>query len=310
MTRPGPRPVQTAAAMSGAVDLSALKARTEAPPASPGSDGGSGGAVVEVTEANFQAEIVDRSMQTLVIVDLWASWCEPCKQLSPVLERLAVASGGAWTLAKVDVDAHPRVAELFEVKSLPTVVAIAGGQPVQAFSGAQPEAQIKQWIDGLLSALKDQLAGAAPEQSEEAVAEEEQSDPRFVAAEQALEAGDLDAAVDAYQQILDAEPGNVDAAAAQAQVRFMARLESLPADAVARADAAPGDIPAQLAAADAELAEQQIEQAFTRLVDAVRRSADDDRDVLRARLLSLFELFKPGDPMVVAARRKLASALY
>ena len=309
MTRPGARPVQTAAAMSGAFDLSALKARAEAPPASSG-PAGAGGAVVEVTEATFQTEIVDRSMQTLVVVDLWASWCEPCKQLSPVLERLAAASGGAWTLAKVDVDAHPRVAELFEVKSLPTVVAIAGGQPVQAFSGAQPEAQIKQWIDGLLSALKDQLAGAAPDQPQEAVPEEEQSDPRFVAAERALEAGNLDGAVDAYQQILDAEPANVDAAAAQAQVRFMARIESLPADAVARADAAPGDVAAQLAAADAEIAAQQIAQAFTRLVETVRRSNAEDKDVVRARLLSLFELFEPGDPIVVAARRKLASALY
>jgi putative thioredoxin len=300
--------------MSGAVDLSALKARSEAATAP---SGVSGGAVIEVTEANFQAEIVDRSMQTLVIVDLWASWCEPCKQLSPVLERLAAAGGGAWTLAKVDVDAHPRIAELFEVKSLPTVVAIAGGQPVQAFSGAQPEAQITQWIAGLLSALKDQLPGTAAPQAAEEDDAAPPADPRFVAAEQALEAGDFDAAITAYQQILDVEPGNVDAAAAQAQVRFMARIESLPDDAVARADAAPTDIPAQLAAADAEIAAQQVEAALSRLVDTVRRiaaagtdSAAADKDTVRSRLLSLFELFEPGDPMVVAARRKLASALY
>ncbi|MEO9223086.1 MAG: tetratricopeptide repeat protein [Mycobacteriaceae bacterium] len=292
--------------MSGAVDLSALKAKAEAPAAPSGSPHSS---VVDVTEATFQAEIVDRSMQTLVVVDLWASWCEPCKQLSPVLERLAAASGGAWVLAKVDVDAHPRIAELFEVKSLPTVVAIAGGQPVQAFSGAQPEAQIKQWIAGLLTALKDQLTDPVADPPESG-AEQEVADPRFEAAEQALQAGDFDTAIGAYQNILDAEPSNADAAAGQAKVRFLLRLQALPADVIARADAAPEDIDAQLAAADAEVSSQQVEAAFTRLVSTVRRSTAGDKDRVRARLLSLFELFEPGDPLVVAARRKLASALY
>ena len=298
--------MQAAAAMSGAVDLSALKAKTEAAAAPAGA---TNSAVVEVTDANFQAEIVDRSMQTLVIVDLWASWCEPCKQLSPVLERLAAASGGAWVLAKVDVDAHPQIAELFEVKSLPTVVAIAGGQPVQAFAGAQPEAQIKQWIAGLLTALKDQLPGSdtSPPETEP---EQAAADPRFDAAEQAVQAGDFDSAIRAYQQILDAEPSNADAAAAQAQVRFMVRIHALPADVIARADAAPDDIDAQLGAADAEITGQQVEAAFTRLVATVRRSSAADKDRVRSRLLSLFELFEPGDPLVVAARRKLASALY
>ena len=292
--------------MSGAVDLSALKAKAEAPAAPAGSTNSS---VIDVTEATFQAEIVDRSMQTLVVVDLWASWCEPCKQLSPVLERLAAASGGAWVLAKVDVDAHPRIAELFEVKSLPTVVAIAGGQPVQAFSGAQPEAQIKQWIAGLLTALKDQLTDPVADPPESG-GQEEEADPRFDAAEQALQAGDFDTAIGAYQNILDAEPSNTEAAAGQAQVRFLLRLQSLPADVIARADAAPQDIDAQLAAADAEVSSQQVEAAFTRLVSTVRRSTAEDKDRVRARLLSLFELFEPGDPLVVAARRKLASALY
>lgn len=306
MTRPGSRPVP-AAAMSGAVDLSALKARAVAPPAAAGPQSS---AVVDVTEASFQAEVVDRSMHTLVLVDLWATWCEPCKQLSPVLERLAAASNGAWVLTKVDVDANPRIADLFEVKSIPTVVAIAEGQPVQAFAGAQPEPQIKQWIEGLLDTLKDQLsgAGAAGQQGAEPV--EAPEDPRFVAAEQAVDAGDFVAAEAAYQQILDAEPANAEAAAARAQVRFMARIDNVRPDAVARADAAPADVEAQLAAADAELAAQQIEAAFTRLVDAVRRGSPEDKDLVRARLLSLFDLFEPGEPLVVAARRKLATALY
>ena len=293
--------------MSGAVDLSALKARADSPPATAGT---SSAAVVDVTEATFQAEVVDRSMRSLVIVDLWASWCEPCKQLSPVLERLAAASGGAWVLAKVDVDANPRIAELFEVKSLPTVIAVAGGQPVQAFAGAQPEPQIKEWIEGLLSALQDRLPGAAAAGQDTPEPTPEPEDARFLAAEQALDAGDFAAAEDAYQQILDAEPANAEAAAALAQVRFMARIDALPPEPVARADAAPGDVQAQLVAADAELAAQQVEAAFSRLVATVRRSGAEDKDLVRARLLSLFELFDPAEPLVVAARRKLASALY
>lgn len=291
--------------MSGAVDLSALKARAEAPPA--GAQGPRSAAVVDVTEATFQAEVVDASMRSLVIVDLWAGWCEPCKQLSPVLERLAAAAGGAWTLAKVDVDANPRIAELFDVKSLPTVIAVAGGQPVQAFAGAQPEAQVKQWIAGLLDALGDQLPGAAAAPAAEP---EPPADPRFTAAEQALESGDYAAAEAAYAQILTAEPANTEALAALAQVRFMARIGALPADAIARAEADPADVSAQLAAADAELANQRVEAAFSRLVETVRRSSPEDRNLVRARLLSLFELFDPADPMVVGARRKLAAALY
>src|ERR671917_2642012 len=150
-------------AISGAVDLSALKARadTAGRPQPPGADPSPGGTarVVDVTEQSFQTDVVERSLQVPVLVDLWATWCGPCKQLSPVLERLAEAAGGAWVLAKVDVDANPRIAQLFGVQSIPTVVAIAGGQPVDAFSGARPEPQVRQWISSILDALRDRLPG-------------------------------------------------------------------------------------------------------------------------------------------------------
>ncbi len=303
-----------AAAMSGAVDLSGLKARATAAPAQPGEAPSSGSPfVVDVTEETFQAEVVERSMTTLVVVDLWATWCGPCKQLSPVLERLAAAAGGSWVLAKVDVDANPRISELFGVQSIPTVVAVAGGQPVQAFSGAQPEPQVRQWLDGMLAALADQLPGTVAAAGELPEPEPAPADPRFVAAEQALDAGDYAGAVAAYELVLASEPGNTDAAAALAQVRFLQRLDGVTPDAVAVADGAPNDVAAQLAAADAELAQQQVEAAFSRLVATVRRAGSTDtagRDSARARLLSLFELFDPAEPLVVAARRKLASALY
>lgn len=310
------------AALSGAVDLSALKARAEAAnkapaPAAASPDGtapapSSGEFVFDVTEETFQAEVVERSLQVPVIVDLWAEWCGPCKQLSPVLERLAQAANGAWLLAKVDVDANPRIAQLFGVQSIPTVVAIAGGQPVEAFAGAQPEPQIKQWLSALLDALRDRLPGiraaesGAPEEEPEPVPE----DPRFVAAEEAFENGDFDGAVAAYQKILAEEPANEQAKEALAQVKFLARAETADPSVVTRADTSPEDIDAQLSAADVELANQQVEKAFARLLDVIRRTSGADRDKARTHLVELFGLFPPDDPFVAKARRDLASALY
>jgi putative thioredoxin len=312
--------------MSGAVDLSAVKARAEAasrPTTTP--DGGAAEApnasqwVVEVTEETFQTDVVERSMQVPVVVDLWATWCGPCKQLSPVLERLAEEAAGAWVLATVDVDANPRIAQLFGVQSIPTVVAIAGGQPVDAFAGAQPEPQIREWLTTLLDALRDQLPGiavaeqAAANRSDEDESEEpaeEPEDVRFTEAEDALERGDFTEAEAAYQRILDSEPANEQAKTAIVQVRFLARAANADPAAVARADAAPDDVAAQLAAADAELAEQRVEEAFRRLIGVVRASVGDDKDTVRMHVLELFELFAQDDPRVLKARRDLASALF
>jgi putative thioredoxin len=325
VTRSDPRQnVALSAALSGAVDLSGLKARAEAasrkpagaPAASGAPAGGSspGQFVFDVTEANFQTDVVERSLQVPVVVDLWADWCQPCKQLSPTLEKLANAGGGAWLLAKVDVDANPRIAQLFGVQSIPTVVAIAGGQPIDAFSGALPEPQIREWLTSLLDALRDRLPGIrAAEQNAGDAAEaevEEPEDPRFTAAEDAVDAGDFTAAEAAYQRILDEEPANEQAKTALAQVRFLARVSTADPASIARADNAPDDIDAQLAAADAELADQKVEPAFDRLLAAVRRSAGDDRDRIRKHLVELFELFPPDDPRVAKARRNLASALF
>jgi putative thioredoxin len=301
--------------MAGAVDLSGLKNRAESSPgnarsAGNGGPGSPGSWVVEVTESTFQQEVVERSMQVPVVVDLWATWCGPCKQLSPTLERLAQQGGGTWVLAKVDVDANPRIAQLFQVQSVPTVVAIAGGQPVEAFAGAQPEPQIRQWIDSLLDALRDQLPGIRAAEQADAEPAEEPEDPRFTAAEEAIDRGDYASAEAAYQQILDAEPDNEQAKAALAQVRFTARAEGADPSAIERAEAAPDDLDAQIAAADAEIAIQRVEAAFDRLVRAVKRTAGEDRDRVRRHLIETFELFPDGDERVLAARRALASALF
>jgi putative thioredoxin len=312
-----PNPQQTIA-MSGAVDLSALKARADSAArrdaTSPPTAGGDPTSIIDVTEQSFQTDVVERSMRVPVVVDLWASWCSPCKQLSPVLERLAQAARGAWVLAKVDVDANQRIAQLFGVQSLPTVIAVAGGQPIDAFTGARPEPQVKQWIDALLDALRDQLPGIrAAEQAASANGAEPAAvpeDPRFSAAEAALAAGDYAAAEQAYQQVLAAEPANEQAKVALARVRFLARVDAADPSAVAKADAAPDDVDAQIAAADAEVAAQTPERAFERLVAAVRRFTDEDCNRVRAHLVELFELFPPDDPRVISARRALARALF
>jgi putative thioredoxin len=316
-----PNPQQTgpiSSALSGAIDLSALKTRAD--PATRRDAQGSPPSgeentwVLDVTEQSFQTDIVERSMRVPVVVDLWASWCDPCKQLSPVLERLAGAAGGAWVLAKVDVDANPRIAQLFGVQSMPTVIAIAAGQPIDAFVGAQPEPQVKQWITGLLDALRDQLPGIrAAEQGVSAAdgqLDTEPEDPRFTAAEAALAAGEFAAAEAAYQQIMDTEPTNEQARSALAQVRFLVRAQAADPAAVAKADAAPDDVEAQIAAADAEVVAQAPERAFERLVGAVRRLNGQDSERARAYLVELFELFSPDDPRVTSARRALARALF
>jgi putative thioredoxin len=304
--------------MAGAVDLSALKARSEvaARPqqASPGAERAETPFVIDVTEESFQADVLERSLEVPVVVDLWATWCGPCKQLSPVLERLAAAGNGAWVLAKVDVDANPRIAQAFGVQSIPMVVAVVGGQPVDAFNGALPEPQVRQWIAALLDALRDRMPAIAQAEAgvdgAEEQPEEEPEDPRFTAAEDALERGDYAAAEEAYQQILAAEPANEQAAAALSQVRFLARAENVDPTAVERADAAPDDVDAQLAAADAEVATDSVDAAFNRLVSTVGRTAGEERDRAREHLIGLFELFPADDSRVTAARRALARALF
>jgi putative thioredoxin len=317
--RPNPQAAASAVAMSGAVDLAALKARNEAaaraaespsPPA--------GGNVVDVTEATFQSDVLDRSFQVPVLLDLWADWCQPCKQLSPVLERLAAEANGTWVLAKIDVDANQRIAQALQVQSIPSVFAVIGGQLVPGFQGALPEAQVREFIGAVLDAAAqagltgapgapaDGAANGAAEQS----APEPPEDVRFTAAEAALEAGDYDLAEQRYQAILAEEPANTEAQLALRQVALLRRLETVDRDAVSRAESSPADVDAQLAAADLALANNDVQGALDRLLRTVSAVSGDDRDRVRQRLLEYFDLLGPDDPRVPPARRALTRALF
>jgi putative thioredoxin len=307
--------------MRGAVDLSGLRDRattsrapanggpatTETPasgsttaqesPAGTGSSAGGAVTIIDVTEATFQTEVLERSMTTPVVIDFWADWCGPCKQLSPVLEKLAIEGGGSWVLAKIDVDANPRIAQAFRVQGIPMVFAVVGGQPVDAFTGVVPEAQLRPWIEAVLKAG----VGVAPETE----------DPALLAADDALVEGKLDEAERAYTKILAEYPADEAAQAGLAQVGLLRRVEGIdPNTAMTAAAQAPDNIDAQLLAADLEVLAGQAEKAYNRLVDLVRRISGEDRDKVRTHLVQLFSVASPDDPAVAAARRALANALF
>ncbi|MFJ3661510.1 tetratricopeptide repeat protein [Streptomyces sp. NPDC090119] len=316
--------------MSGVVDLAAVKAAQEAKAkaeqarAEAARHGGAGAVspadlVIDVDEAGFEREVLQRSAEVPVVIDFWAEWCQPCKQLSPLLERLAVEYGGRFLLAKVDVDANQMLMQQFGVQGIPAVFAVVAGQALPLFQGAADEQQIRETLDQLIQVAEQRfgLTGltvdpdAAPGAAPAAEVPEGPYDALLAAAVQALDAGDLGGAVQAYKNVLNDDPANIEAKLGLAQAELLQRVQNLDPQAV-RKDAAekPGDADAQIAAADLDLVGGHVEDAFGRLTDTVRRTAGDDRDAVRRRLLELFEVVGADDPRVVAARRALARALF
>ncbi|WP_214413515.1 tetratricopeptide repeat protein [Sphaerisporangium fuscum] len=318
-----PRDFTRPASLQGAIDLGARKqaleaqARREAAAAKAAEGGGpatpAAQAVIDVTDETFATDVIERSMRTPVVLDLWATWCEPCKQLSPILEKLAAEAGGRWVLAKVDVDANPQISGALQVQSIPTVLAVFQGQAVTGFQGALPEAQVRQWLDQLMAALAQYLPPApeGPQAAQGQQPAEPPADPDLLAAERAVEEGDLDGAAAAYERLLARSPADPDAKIGLAGVGLVRRTQGLdPGEVLRRAADDPGDVEAQTQAADIEMLGGRVEEAFDRLVAAVRRTRGDERDRVRRHLLGLFDALPAGDEAVAKARRALASALY
>jgi putative thioredoxin len=312
----------------GAVDLGARQAAAQRRQQAAQSDssGASGnGHVIEVTEETFNTDVVERSRTTPVIMDLWAEWCGPCKQLGPVLEKLAIEADGQWILAKVDVDANPQLSAALQVQSIPMVVAVIGGKLVDAFLGAMPEAQVRQWL-GQVMAIAEQ-AGIVQEIAADDADDEGAEVPRardgraargtpamppaYAEAREAMERGDLDAAAKAFEAELAASPGDPIAKSGLAQVNLIRRVSSYD-QARVRRDAAehPGDVEAQTRVADIDLASGHFEEAFDRLLGVVRRTSGEDRDKARVHLVGLFDVLPPRDPRVAKARSSLSALLF
>ena len=293
----------------GAVDLSAL-----AQPAGTSSRA-AGAYVVDITEQNFQADALEASMQHVVVLSLWSPRSPQSQTFNELLATVVNSYEGRLTLAQVDVDANPGIAQALQAQGVPLVVGLVKGQPVPLFQGTADEADVRQYFDQLLTvAEQNGLTGrAAGSDAPDAAGEEEQpaDDPRFAAADAALASGDIDAAVAEYEKLLNQVPGDTEVAERLAGVQLIGRTRDADLDtARAAAAEAPDDIDAQLLVADLDVNGGHVQDAFDRLIELVKRLQDDDRERVRERLLELFTVVGAADPRVAAARRALASALF
>ncbi|HEX5968434.1 MAG TPA: tetratricopeptide repeat protein [Intrasporangium sp.] len=319
----------TAAALRGAVDLSSLKRPAQpAGPASGGdaapiTSGGTAGAIVEGSDAALR-DIIAASARHPVVLVLWSSRLAESATFVTTAKQVAQRYGGRFQLVTVDVDSNPATLQAFQVQAVPVSFALIQGQPVPLFEGAQPEAQFAAVIDQVLAlAAQNGITGTVSPDADagaDGTNGEGDGEPAEAAAPlpplhqkafDAIDAGRLDEAADAYREAMAQNPADTDAKLGLAQVGLLQRTEGVDlAAARAAAADAPTDVDAQILVADLDLLGGHVEDAFLRLVDTVRVTSDADRNRAREHLVELFDVVGPTDERVVKARKALMSALF
>ena len=290
---------------------------------------GAGDVVCDTTTQTFRKEVLEESRRQPVLVDFWAPWCGPCKQLTPILEKVARAAKGAVKLAKMNIDEHPAIAGQLGIQSIPAVIAFVNGQPVDGFMGALPENQIlaflerltKQEIGGekkeLLKAADDALAAGNANLAAQIYSEVLANEPEDVHAIAGLartlvEAGNLDEAKRVLQQAPEAKQGDSAIAAARAAIEVAEQAAHLGpvAELEQRVAANPLDYQARFDLATALNASNRRQEALDNLLEIVRRDRKWNDDGARKQLVQFFEAWGPTDEYTVEGRRRLSSILF
>lgn len=293
------------------------------------------GMIIDADQNSFTRDVIQASRELPVIVDFWATWCGPCKQLGPALEKVVTEAGGAVRLVKIDVDKSPDLSAQLRIQSIPTVYAFKDGQPIDGFQGALPESQIKAWVDQLIKVHGGGGAGPSP------------LDEALDAADTAMAEDDISTAGALYAQVLNEDPANVRALAGMARAYVKAgKIDKAreiidQADDAARSDdllrgvisavelaeagaAAAGDIDALREKSEADPADHQArfdyavaafaagdpEGAIESLLEIIRRERAWNEEAARTELLKIFEALGPSDEITLAGRRKLSSILF
>lgn len=257
---------------------------------------------IEVTVENLSTDILPLSLVRPVIVLMWSPRSKESADMVTTLGKLETEYKTSWSLARVNIDTHPEVAQAFQTKNVPYAVAIIAEQMVPLFEQPYPEAQIRMVLDKVLTLAAEQGVGEAPV---------EQLEPEEIEAMDALEAGNYVAAEAAYKKWLTRKPSENLAKLGLAQTQLLMRTEDLDLNSViAESMADPTSIDLQLQAADVEMVNGGVEAAYTRLIHAVKVTTGEDRTKVKNHLLELFALVDASDPRLVAARKELASALF
>jgi putative thioredoxin len=261
--------------------------------------------VIEVTDATFAQDVLEESHRRPVVVDFWAEWCQPCRMIGPVLERLAEEHGGDFLLAKLDTDSNPQSSVAFRIQGIPAVKAFRDGQMVSEFVGAIPERAIRQWLEPLLPSEADRLVEQA---------EREES------------AGRLEEADRSFRQVLASDPNHVRAALGAGRLatvrgdleearRLLEPLRPDPEaerllDAIEVSEWASPDGSGPLAPAERAAAEGRFQEALETFLAAVQNGGEEDRKQAREAMLKVFSVLGEDDPLTAEYRRRLAAALF